>query len=61
MIKTVTYKDNGYIYFYDRAIKLWTIYAHDDNDYQINTANHYNDKVQLIKAYPLLKFTKWQN
>ena len=43
----VTYKDSGFIYFYDRYIKLWTIYRHDENDNQINTASHYNDKKQL--------------
>jgi len=55
----VTYKDSGFIYFYDRFIKLWTIYRHDENNYQINTASHYNDKEQLKEAHPELKFKKF--
>lgn len=55
----VTYKDSGLIYFYDINIKSWTIYRHDNMDFQDSECEYFNDKKQLNKSYPYLKYIKW--
>jgi hypothetical protein len=52
--KTYTETINGklYQYFYDREIRLWTIYEIDSEGNQLGgEANHYHDRGQLKDAY----------
>lgn len=53
-----TYKDNGYIYFYDTHIRFWTIYKCDDKGNQSSEdVEYFNDRKQLVNTYDFLKFT----
>lgn len=45
-------------YFYDRSIRLWTVFKVDENDYQIDTADHYHDRPQLLQQHPQFNFKK---
>lgn len=52
-----TYEDNGFRYFWDYHIKMWTIYPIDKEGNQTSKgAEHYGYKEQLLKNYPCLKF-----
>ena len=55
-----TYLDFPFMYFYDFHIKLWTIYEVDNNLFQLSNADYYHDKTQLLDAYPMLKFTHYE-
>ena len=52
-----TYCDNGYIYFYDTNIKLWTIYQHDENGNQVGITKYESNKENLLNCYRKFKFT----
>ena len=56
-----TYRDNGFEYFYDTSLRLWTLYKVDDNGNQIGDAYYYNDQNQLFNHHPELNFTKNNN
>jgi len=52
-----TYEDNGYRYWYDTKIKMWTIYPIDSKGNQSSKgAEYYGYKEQLLRNYPVLKF-----
>lgn len=52
-----TYEDNGFRYFWDYHIKMWTIYPIDKDGNQISKgAEHYGYKEQLKRNYPQLIF-----
>lgn len=54
-----TYEDNGFRYFWDTHIKMWTIYQIDSEGNQISrAAEHYGYREQLLLNHPGLKFTK---
>lgn len=53
-----SYKDNGYIYFYDTSLRLWTIFKVDAEGNQIGDADYPVRKADLKKQYPMLKFVK---
>ena len=38
-------------YFYDRTLRLWTVFIVDENDYQVGEANYYNDKKQMLEQH----------
>ena len=49
------------LYFYDRSIKLWTIYEARKSShhfYQYDDAQYFHDKAQLLNVYPQLTFTQ---
>ena len=51
------YNDKIYQYFYDRNIRLWTIYEVNDEGIQIwEEADHEPNKVFLLQSYPFLTF-----
>lgn len=53
-----TYEWNGYRFYYDTSLKLWTIYQIDSRGNQISReADYYQTKQELLKYYPALKFT----
>jgi len=53
-----TYYCNGYLFYYDFYLRLWTIYKASPNGDQLqDEADHYSNKQQLLSAYPDLKFT----
>jgi len=55
----VTYEDNGYRYYWDTNIKLWTIYPIDAAGNQISKGcEYYGYRAQLIRNYPMIKFIK---
>jgi hypothetical protein len=37
-------------FFYDINIQLWTIYPIDEDDNQLEEADHYNNREQLVKC-----------
>jgi hypothetical protein len=49
-----------YQYFYDRSIRLWTIYRIDSEGFQLQDeeTDHVHDKVQLLERYPDLDFVE---
>lgn len=50
-----THKGKSYRYFYDRGVRFWTVYELDGKGNQIGDAEYYNDKKQLVEAYPKFK------
>ena len=51
-----TYQDNNYQYFYDRNIRLWTIFKLDEKGCQVGNADYAHDKSNLKANYPKLQF-----
>lgn len=50
--------DKIYVYFYDRSIRLWTIFEMDAEGNQIcDEADHFHDKGQMLEVYDF-KFKK---
>ena len=52
---SVTYlytKEDGtkWLFWYDRAIRYWTIYQVDEEQNQIDYAQYYYDKKQLVEC-----------
>ena len=45
-------KENGttWLFWYDRSIRLWTIYQVDEEMNQIDHTQYYHDKKQLVKV-----------
>lgn len=54
----ITYKHNHIRYFYDRSIRLWTVYALDMGGFQASEAYYYGDKKQLLAVHSNFKFVK---
>lgn len=52
-----TYYDNGYRYFYDWHLQLWTIYKIDIEGNQFGDADYKNNRKDLIRFYPDFKFS----
>lgn len=54
---TKTYEHNGYRYYYDQSLRLWTIYKIDLIGNQISKeADYFVNKKELIIYHPTLKF-----
>lgn len=51
-----TYQDNGYRYYYDTHIRMWTIYVIDQLNNQVGNADYHANKSRLIVNYPMLQF-----
>lgn len=54
-----TYQENGYRYFYDTHIKMWTVLKIDENGDQVGCAEYFNDRKQLLANYQIFKFVKY--
>ena len=51
-----TYKHNNIKYWYDPNIKLWTIITMDKHGNQINDAEYFQNKTDMLNDYPDFKF-----
>jgi len=40
-----------FLYFYDRSLKLWTVYPVDADGNQIDVAEYYQNKQQIQEQY----------
>lgn len=52
-----TYEDNGYRYFYDTHVRMWTIYKIDAEGNQLGYAEYHTKRALKIN-YPNLSFNK---
>ena len=49
-----TYEQNGYRFFYDFHLRMWTIYKIDNNGNQLGSAEYYS-KDRLLLNYSFIK------
>ena len=46
-----TIKGVRYWYFYDTNVRSWVVYDVDENDYQVNGAEYFPNKKELLLSY----------
>lgn len=49
----MNYMDNGYFYFFDTVLRMWTIYECDSFGNQLETSEYVPNRKQLIKQFNL--------
>ena len=53
-----TNKENDYIYFYDKYIKVWIVTLYNKYGFPIQESDYFNNKNELKGKYPKFRFIK---